>query len=239
MGTPYTDYVRSQSGRNPCLYNLCQFLDRDKKENTCQITNLEFVPGEEVPKAIEIQIQELSPLLEISNPHTKMIGRILIIEDLTVEIIELLGASLNIDPLFFASHIYGPTVEITASKPSSAILPSKSKSLDFLSLQYQRTIEFDDVVPSKKVFREINVPRKVAILPPTKRTSIGLVQYGCSVLSTRTRSNTWISETSKYHYWNILLTDSRYHIGGPSHKKQVYWCRATAHSRLEAIPRRI
>lgn len=195
METPYADYVRAQSGRNPCLYNLCQFLDRDKKENDCQITGLEFSPGEEVPKTIDLQKRELSQLLEGSVPNTITTGRILIIEDLTSEIIELLGASLNVDPLFFASHIYGPTVEITASKPSSAILPSKSKNLNFLSLQYQRTIEFDDVVSSKKVFRDSNVPRKVAILPPTKKISIGLVQYGCSVLSTKTRSNDWISKT--------------------------------------------
>ena len=36
------------------------------------------------------------------------LGRILVIEDLTREVVEVLGSSLNIDPLFFASHIHTP-----------------------------------------------------------------------------------------------------------------------------------
>ncbi|CAG8981825.1 hypothetical protein HYALB_00013754 [Hymenoscyphus albidus] len=156
MGTPYADYVRAQSCRNPCLYNLCQFLDRENKENECQITSLDFFSGNEMPRVVDLQIIDVASLLRHPDCNMNTAGRILIIENLTRDVVELLGVSLNVDPPFFASHIYGPTVEITASKPSSAILPSKSKNLNFLSIQYQHTIQFHDAVPPRKLFRDSN-----------------------------------------------------------------------------------
>ncbi|KAF8849818.1 hypothetical protein BDZ45DRAFT_548645, partial [Acephala macrosclerotiorum] len=107
--------------------------------------------------------------------------------------IEILGASLDIDPLFFASHIHGPKVDITSSKPSTATLPSKVMSQNFLSLQYQRSVDFG-VCPTapRKMSRNSNVPRKVVLLPPMKDTYIGLEQQSCSVLLLNTRSKSWL-----------------------------------------------
>lgn len=122
-------------------------------------------------------------------------GRLLIVEDLTKDVIEVLGSSLDIDPLFFASQIYGPNVDITSSKPSMATLPSKAMSRNFLSLQYQRSFEFENCpVAPGKMSRDSNVPRKVVMLPPTKNVHIGLAQHGCSVLLTKARGNGWLGE---------------------------------------------
>jgi hypothetical protein len=48
-----------------------------------------------------------SDLEDISTKKNHPLGRILVIEDLTREVVEVLGSS-NIDPLFFASHIHTP-----------------------------------------------------------------------------------------------------------------------------------
>jgi hypothetical protein len=75
------------------------------------------------------------PLNNLNTAASDDPGRLLIAEDLTKDIIEVLGSSLDIDPLFFASQISGPNVEITSSKPAMGTLPSKAMNRNFLGLQ--------------------------------------------------------------------------------------------------------
>ncbi|KUJ22897.1 uncharacterized protein LY89DRAFT_777916 [Mollisia scopiformis] len=190
MAPSYSDYVFAQSKRNPCLINLCQFIANDDARYGCRIASLQFRSDCKKPTRVDLGLQELEAII-CSDVHGS--GRLIIVEDLNGAVIETLGSGLDINPLFFASHIHGPKVEITSSKPSAAILPSKMLSQNFLSLQYQRSVDFGPctMVP-KKMSRDCNVPRKVVILPPMKDTRIGLEQQSCSILMSTTRSNSWL-----------------------------------------------
>lgn len=193
MARSYSDYVFAQSKRNPCLLNLCKFLANDDVRHDCKIVSLRF-RNDQKPSRIDLDLSALEILMN-ADVHDREC-QLIIVEDLNRSIIETLGSSLDIDPLFFASHIHGPKVDITSSKPATAIRLSKLLSQNFVSLQYQRSVDFGSCssIP-RKMSRNSNVPRKVAILPPMKDTYIGLEQQSCSVLLSMTSSKLWIGKT--------------------------------------------
>ncbi|KAI9155022.1 Zinc transport [Paramyrothecium foliicola] len=91
--------------------------------------------------------------------------RLLLIEDISASLINLVGAALNIDPLFFAEHIitnYG-AIEKSTPPPSLAILPSSMLGRTHLHLHYQQVS---------------NVPRNVRRLVPLSDNHLALVR-GC------------------------------------------------------------
>ncbi|CZR51307.1 uncharacterized protein PAC_01182 [Phialocephala subalpina] len=192
MARSYSDYIFAQSKRNPCLRNLCQFIANDNARNACRIVSLEFHAKDAKPRRVDLELSELDAIMKKDAGDCQ--GRLIIVEDLSKAIIESLGSSLDLDPLFFASHIHGPRVDVTSSKPSLAILPSKVINQNFLSLQYQRSMDFGlcPMAP-RKMSRNSNVPRKVVLLPPLKDTYIGLEQQSCSILLSSTKSKSWLA----------------------------------------------
>jgi hypothetical protein len=61
--------------------------------------------------------------------------------DLTVEVVELLGAELDIDPLFHTIHLH--TVHRTGMRhqmPDESTLPSRLRSNDYINVSYHRPL---------------------------------------------------------------------------------------------------
>jgi hypothetical protein len=195
MARSYSSYVIAQSKRNPCLQNLYQFISDDYRKHDYKIISLEFFALDKKPRRTDLDLLNLEALLNIDVCECQ--GRLIIVEDLSTAIIETLGSCLDIDPLFFASQIHGPTVDIVSSKPSDAILPSRALSQNFLSVQYQRTVDFGACSPApRKMLRNSNVPRKIVLLPRIKNRSIGLEQQSCSILLSTTKSKPWLGNRS-------------------------------------------
>ncbi|KAB8294906.1 hypothetical protein EYC80_006864 [Monilinia laxa] len=190
----YTDYTTAQSVRNPCLRDLCQFLEVKFTRNIGRFVCVDIPCSDEALIIRELSIDGVKNLLDDRStniPSTK--GRILIVEDLSSEIVELLGSRLDIDPVFFASHLHGQRVELNYPKPSLARLPSRVRKQNFVSLPYQRCLEFCNASPSlRRLSRDCNIPRKVMMLPPTKDVQIGLVQHCCSVLWAGIEEGPWL-----------------------------------------------
>ncbi|KAG6989790.1 hypothetical protein G7Y79_00064g094130 [Physcia stellaris] len=140
---------------------------------------------------------QLILLLRNENTETRDVkGRILIIEDLSNDVVEILGSMLGIDPLFFASHIDSFEDQIATTRPSTAILPSTLRSQNFVNLPYHRVVELElgSLESEKGLLRDMNVPRKVAILPTLKGINVGLARNCCSILKTETRDGLWLGE---------------------------------------------
>lgn len=143
----YQRYVELQSKRNPCLSTLCRFLaDPKSSQYPSRAAVLEFVSGSSEPFHRTVQEDDLYSVISQGDNggwRTQKVdiqGRIVIIEDVSRNIVETLGSSLNIDPLFFASYIYATYRDITAQTPDLATLPSRTRH--FLNIQYHRTIVF-------------------------------------------------------------------------------------------------
>ncbi|KAH0536595.1 hypothetical protein FGG08_006553 [Glutinoglossum americanum] len=130
----------------------------------------------------------------LQNPYgssENLLGRMLIVEDLTADLVELLGSSLEIDPLFFASHLHTSRSRKTAKLPDTRLLPSAAKHLKFLSATYHRPISFAaDPVPGK-LLCDANVWRKVGAWPAPNSVSVGYAMRVFSTLVNFNNSGIW------------------------------------------------
>ena len=215
MKKTYQSYVKRQSVRNPCLLNLDGFLSSPcPRPIACRMVSLDFFADTAKPKHRRIEsVDHLYKELlygyatdrkeedgfnaknnpqDIPNKRNHLLGQILLIEDLNKEAIEITGSCLNIDPLFFASHIHTPWKELEAQTPDLATLPSRLKPGTYMNIHYHRTIVFEKFLPpGKKLMRYANVDRKVVVLPLTNGRQIGLAQHCASVLRAN-RNGRWI-----------------------------------------------
>ena len=119
-------------------------------------------------------------------------GRILVIEDLTVNVIELLGCELDIDPLFFAMHLH--TIHRTGTRhqiPDEAALPSRVRHKDYINLSYQRPVVCETVGCGEKWIRNSAVDRKLVLL---RSTTLALAAHCASVIKIRRSNGIWIGK---------------------------------------------
>ena len=190
----YISFVAARTQRNSCLQSLLAFLQNDSvNQYACRIVCLEFSSASSPPTRRSLDLKGLISLLETTNRETDGIcGRLLIVEDLSYDIVATLGSLLNIDPLFFASHIDVFQNEISTTRPSTAVLPSTMRSQNFLNLPYHRVIQFEDIKSEQGLLRDMNVPRKVAILPQLKGVNTALVRHCCSILRTDSKDGIWL-----------------------------------------------
>jgi hypothetical protein len=184
---PYQSYVAAQSRRNPCLLGLCRFLaDPSPDRNCCRIESLEVYPDSAAPIRRTVDAKHLPSVLQDKPIRENMLGQILIVQDVTRSVIEVLGSSLDIDPLFFASHVYSPWQEIETKTPDLALLPSRARPRKFTNICYHRTVVWQKApaLQRQRLLWRANVDRKVVVLPSTRDLQVTLVQHACSVLKT-------------------------------------------------------
>ena len=190
----YRSFVAARTQWNPCLKNLSQFLHNDAAgQHTCNITSLDFSSASGSPSRRSLDLDSLAPLLcQTAKEKDDLCGRLLIVEDLSNHVLETLGSLLKIDPLFFASHVDTFQIDIATTRPSTVTLPSTTQSQNFLNLHYHRVVEFGSLESKQVLHRDMNIPRKVKILPRPKGSNIGLVRHCCSILKTEGRDGIWL-----------------------------------------------
>ena len=208
----YVSFVEEQSRQNPSLLNLNVFL-RTHHRIACSISCLDFCNGSPSQvRPCELDAVSLNRVLagfrhgrqsfhtiglngavNHVNHSTRIAGRIILIEDLTAEIIEVLGSNLDIDPLFFSSHIYTAEKKLGSQSADGPNLPSRYEDSNFMNLHYHRTLELtNEYKPKGNTVRNCNVPRKFAVLPKVKGTYFALTQHCCSVLKTVNHQKQWL-----------------------------------------------
>lgn len=196
----YRDYVEALSLRNPSLSALHKFLSNPKaRRHGCRLGALDFRKGSQRAVARrKIDIGELyqelhnTAMVKGTKPNSEDLqGRILIMEDLTVHVIELLGAELNLDPTFLAMHLH--TVQRKGMQhqiPDDATLPSRSRSTDYMNISYQHATKSDDQkVLGKQFLRDAAIDRKLVYL---RSGAFGFAQYCTSVVKVQRSANFWL-----------------------------------------------
>ena len=208
LTTPtYKDYVEALCHRNPSLLTLSNFLkDPRARLHGSRIAALDFHSGIHKPTPrrvpdVDCLFHELhgkagsslDPNLESYGQALQ--GRLLVLEDLTVSVIELLGSELDIDPLFFAMHLH--TLHRTGTQhqiPDEAALPSRLRSKNYINISYQRPVICEGPSTSSgKWVRNSAVDRKLVLL---RSTTIALAAHVASVITIRRNSGIWIGEFS-------------------------------------------
>ncbi|KAK1021137.1 hypothetical protein LTR33_018554, partial [Friedmanniomyces endolithicus] len=120
---PYLDFIKRVSKDLPHLEYLAHWMEvscappkwkfikdwpanRDLRAAKCSVCVMDFNDGQEVSKAFFHHTATLQTSLETSLPSAeKPAIRLVVAEDLSRDLVELLGSTYDIDPLFFLSHI--------------------------------------------------------------------------------------------------------------------------------------
>lgn len=196
MSNSYAKLVEEKCVRNPCLKTLHNFLLSSSDPHEIRVISLDFTHTD--PKPLRREVHPSSLADELSPGQTKgLAGQILLVENISAAMIEELGSSLMIDPMFFASHVHSSWREFEAQAPKFCELPSRIKRQKFATFSYHRSLLFPNIDNSDyKLLRQSNIRRKVIVFPPIQGHRIGLAQHCCSVLVVERKSNTWLG---KYH----------------------------------------
>jgi len=203
----YKSFVAAQTRRNPCLQNLCEFLQNDNvSQHACRVICLDFSSISGPPSRRSLDLDGLALLLyNTTKERDDLCGRLLIVEDLSSDVVETLGSSLNIDSLFFASHIDAFQNDIVTGRPSAITLSSTTRSQNFLNLHYHRVIEFENLESKQVLLRDTNVPRKVKILPQVKGINVGLARHCYSTLKIEGKDGLWLDKRGFINHRDIII----------------------------------
>lgn len=118
---PYLRYIESLAQGWPHISYLADFmkvttsppkqrflteLDKAERASRTKVAMLTFEPGARVCRVDFSDIKELSEALDgPGNSHNEANVRLFVVEDLSRDVIEALGARFDIDPQFFRGHI--------------------------------------------------------------------------------------------------------------------------------------
>lgn len=195
----YSEYVKALCSRNPSLLNLYNFLSYPRaRQHGSRVTALDFRAGLEHPVTRAIADIDFLPAelhnkasTELEEGKYRLQGRILIIEDLTKDVVELLGSTLEIDPLFFAMHLHtNHRTGMRQQTPDEATLPSRIINQNYMNFSYHRSITCDSVDPfGGRLLRDTSIDRKLVFL---RSTTIGLAQHCASVMKILLNNGFWL-----------------------------------------------
>jgi hypothetical protein len=203
MKPSYREFVVSQANRNPCLGGLASFLSTvpHTPSDTVSVCCLDFPLGDGAG-GTERQMKLGECLLDVSSaimrPSEMCIRRILLIEDIKPSMVEQLGVSLDISPLFFATYISTSFTGIDKAPPCPpvALFPTTFTSNDALHLHYQRAVNFPVAKGDYSTPYEFKtsgcVPRSIRRLPTLSSTQPGLIRSCCSILLKHLNDESWI-----------------------------------------------
>jgi hypothetical protein len=199
----YKEYIRKLCTRNPSFQTLLSFISNPKaRSHGWRAAALDFRHGQNtlVPRRVLDMYAILSEIrghdmrsLDEKTPYARstLQGRILIIEDLTVEMMQLLGSELDLDPLFLATHLH--TVHRTGMRhqtPDDATLPSRLYGKDYVNISYHQPVSSKVSYPSGSKFSlDTAIDRKLVFL---RATSIGLVQHRASIIKIQRSPGFWL-----------------------------------------------
>jgi hypothetical protein len=103
-------------------------------------------------------------------------------------LIDILGETLDVDPVFFAGHVTTDfsDIEQAPPPPSLALFPSQAAEWGYLHIHYQQVLDLgstDSFGGSAYALKtESNIPRNTRRLPPLSGRQFALARACCSVL---------------------------------------------------------
>jgi len=213
---PYLEYIKRISHSLPHLEYLAHWMevtaappkwtfikqyepDRDERARRCNVCILDFNRGQKPKKEIYKDVSDLKAALETHNSLNieNTPDRLLIVEDLSRDVVELLGAEYDIDPLFFLSHIgdylFHNTRDPWVELPD---LDCVSRRQTHFTLQYLRARYFDTPEAFENAEREcgaFNVLRRLDSDRSAKRLQNGLLdKKDASVTLIRAKTSFWM-----------------------------------------------
>ena len=192
----YLKVIQDECQRHPCLQHLAEFcLKKNSHRHSCRFECLQFDANSVTPQIRRLKWEELLETLQEYHVNAgDVLGRMLIVEDLTADVIELLGSSLDIDPLFFASHLHMTRSDKTTERPDVRLLPSASRWTKFVSVIYHRPLTVNGMSVPKKLISDTNVRRKVGFHQSGNQPAVGMMQAAFTALMIAKTGKSWFGK---------------------------------------------
>jgi hypothetical protein len=209
----YTSLVEAKRSRHPCLLTLHAFLSAPGVSPcTGRIVSIDFFCGSANPVQREIApsslVEELEDLpRDEKELGPRKLGQVLLVENISKEIMEELGSRLDIDPIFFASHVHSAWREFEAQSPKFCELPSWTRQQQqFATFPYHQSLVFPEIEQTDyKLLCQSNIRRKVIVFLSNQGCRIGLAQHCCSVLVVPGRNSGWLGKceslVDEFKWW--------------------------------------
>ncbi|KAK3632799.1 hypothetical protein LTR56_016122 [Elasticomyces elasticus] len=232
---PYLDFIKNVARSMPHIEYLAHWMEvtcappkwkfiqdypqgREQRAQKCKACVLDFVQDAPPIKRMFEHVPELAEAVGTKAPQ----DRLIIVEDLSRDLVELLGSTYDIDPIFFRTHIgdclfhnnRDPWVEL----PDLDIIARKQSHL---SLQYLRPRYFKTPGSYQRADREtggFNVLRRLDSDRSHKRMENELLELpGTSVSLMRARTSLWTQPRNNMSdpILAILLVDPTTSEGHP------------------------
>ncbi|MCJ1245292.1 hypothetical protein MMC30_002495 [Trapelia coarctata] len=236
---PYIEYIRKLAKGWPHLQYLADFMDvttapvkntwlwddpqdRQERASRTKVAVLDFGPGDTVKRTDCTAIAKLSEILNLPQRSSNDVnGRLYVVEDLSSDVIEVLGARFDIDPLFFRSQIsdymWNNTRDPWVELPS---LNAVSRKRSFFCIRYFQPRYFRDeasfVETADQETGAFNVLRRIDNNHAWKGTKIFDVE-GSDVGMVRSKMSLWIrkNKPNETGVLGILVVDPTIEAGFP------------------------
>ncbi|KAF2734294.1 hypothetical protein EJ04DRAFT_467026, partial [Polyplosphaeria fusca] len=98
---------------------------------------------------------------------------------------------MDLDPFFFASHLYAAEGLTSARAPPNSLLPSQKRHQNFATILYHRIIQVNVAPGPRKMRRSMNVPRRTTFLPAIENLQLALVQHAYSIAKSICSNGSW------------------------------------------------
>ena len=181
----YIDYVRLRAQSNPCINELERYLQQPATRSS-NVVYTDYPTEQSSPglHPIRAEPDKITNLIDTLPPATT---RLILIEDISSQLISLVGKRLDIDPLFFADYVSTSfeNIELAPPPPSLAILPSLLSQREYLHLHYQQVLDLGEAVLFKNAAyalkTDANVTRNIRRLVPLSGKQLALARATCSL----------------------------------------------------------
>ncbi|KAF9762319.1 hypothetical protein IL306_003466, partial [Fusarium sp. DS 682] len=101
MASPtYLDYVTARARTNPCISGLEKYFTQRAKFPS----KIAYFDLTSKPQTSPVVVEE-SDFANVLRPPVQRTTRLILIEDITTQLILQLGQALDIDPMFFAEYV--------------------------------------------------------------------------------------------------------------------------------------
>ncbi|CAG7560615.1 unnamed protein product [Fusarium equiseti] len=183
----YKDQVMLRAQSNPCINGLERYLQQ-RGTRPSNAVYMDYPTAEQhppEPEPIKVAEDKITNLIDTLPAATT---RLIMVEDISPQLISLVGNALDIDPIFFADYVNTSfeNIEIAPPPPSLAILPSLLSQCGYLHLHYQQVLDlgtaekFEDAAYALKT--DSNVTRNIRRLAPLSGKQLALARATCSLL---------------------------------------------------------
>lgn len=206
---PYSSFVIHQNQQNPSRLNsLCDFLNNPQSDqHVSRLGVLEFTQLNSPPVYRTLDHQSLREVVSediVITEECSLYGRIVLVENISRGIVEILGWALRIDPSFFEAHIGNKDCS------EESMLKVGDTPQTFVTWHYPRAITLEGLqghVGSEEYVRQLNVYRKVLLLPLAQDNAFdALIQHHCSLSVIDLRGGGWLGMSTLHCLSTISST---------------------------------